>query len=464
MIYTCPRCHKKNRLPDTLQLDGEYRCGGCRQLLIGVSAKGEPGKRQAERAKPPPSARPSAANIRPAAFRWSAALQKKYPQHLYLTRFLRWSDVVGAQVWEARQQARLRRGAEASSGRKQALRVESLTEAWKKVPKALIWANGAYLMALLALTISNALGPELSGLGSVNLYLPQWLWAIPGGLLLLLTLAVARAWAWVPLIALLWVFGPLMGFCGKGAFSGSAGGAGIHLRIMTYNVKWGIHDGHAIAADVLAYHPDILQLQDSEGVLNGELGKVVAGWNVRISGQYIVASPHPLPSLESRDISFAGTNHHCVRYVLQAGGTPVTIYNVHLLSPRNGLVSMRHHQIGGMEGNADARLQEADRLAGYVQQESGSTLLTGDLNAPVQSLVCRKLFRAGLKDAFSESGFGYGYTYGQATRVGHPYVRIDHVLASHQWRIEHCWVGNTQGSEHSPVIADLVLPGQSAGT
>ncbi len=110
-----------------------------------------------------------------------------------------------------------------------------------------------------------------------------------------------------------------------------------------------------------------------------------------------------------------------------------------------------------MEGNAEQRLFEAGRLADYVAVEPGPTLVTGDLNAPVQSLVCRRLFGAGLRDAFTQAGFGYGYTYGGYTRVRRPYVRIDHILASRQWQVRHCWVGNAAGSDHCPVIADLTL-------
>ena len=316
------------------------------------------------------------------------------------------------------------------------------------------------MLVLLALSVSNAAGPELWWGGSLNLYLPQWLWALPGVFLLPLTFRAGRRLAFIPLLALLWVFGPLMGFCPHWPVSPDAPAApagGTRLRVMTYNVKWGSRDGGAIVADIRALHPDLIQFQDSDGVMDGAIGRALAGWNVRRSGQYLVASHLPLPALESRDISYDGSDHHCVRYLLQVGPSQVAVYDVHLLSPRGGLVSVRHHEIGGLVGNTGARLEEAARLAGYVRAESIPTLLTGDLNAPVQSLACRPLFDAGLRDAFSEAGSGYGYSYGAFTGVHVPYVRIDHVLVSRQWQVHQCWVGNAQGSDHRPVIADLEL-------
>jgi len=316
-----------------------------------------------------------------------------------------------------------------------------------------------YAALVLTLLISNMVGPERWWLGSLNLYLPQWLWALPGVILLPLTLGLARKWVWLPLAALLCVLGPIMGLSGNGLLSGAAPIRGAqHLRIMTYNVKWGSRDTAAILQDIRTYDPDILQLQDSSGAMQGGLGPVLSGWNVRIHDQYLVASRLPLPEFELRDISYPGSVHHCVRIVVPFGSSSVVLYNVHLLSPRVGLISIRHRQVDGLVSNADSRLLEANLLAGYIKNEHGPTLLTGDLNAPVQSLVCRPLFDAGLRDAFSAAGTGYGYTYGNYTRVRHPYVRIDHILVSREWKVQHCWVGNSTGSDHCPVIADLLLP------
>lgn len=387
MIIRCPRCRRKNRLPDTLQLSGVYRCSECQETLFGAETSGK-------------------------------SAGKSVPKRL------------------------------------------------QKPPLALTLLNAAYLLVLLVLTLSNATGPEGWWLGSLNLYLPQWIWALPAAVILPLTFGFARRWAWVPLLALLWVLGPVMGFCWHwglpaGSDAPRPAVSGVRLRVMTYNVKGGRHDGAAVVRDIRAFHPDLIQFQDSEDVLKGPVGVALAGWNVRVSGQYVVASPSPISELEPRDISYAGgTPHHCVRYLLQVGRTQVAVYDVHLLSPRLGLISVRHRKIGGIVGNTEARLQEAVHLADYVRQETGPTLVTGDLNAPVQSLVCRGLFAAGLRDAFSESGYGYGYSYGAFTPVGHSYVRIDHILASRQWQFENCWVGNEIGSEHCPVIADLVLPGE----
>lgn len=329
----------------------------------------------------------------------------------------------------------------------------------KRRPSLLVGLNIVYALVLLTLLLSNALGPEQWWVGSLNLYLPQWLWGLPSLVLLPLTLWQSRRWAWLPLGSLLCVLGPIMGFSGNRLVPPTVPEyAGKHLRIMTYNVKWGSRDTPAILEDIRRYHPDILQLQDSAGAMQGGLGKELAGWNVRVNDQYIVASRLPLPEMEWRDISYPGSIHHCVRCIVPFGSRSVTLYNVHLLSPRVGLISIRHRQVGGLVWNADSRLVEADLLAGYLKQDRGPVILTGDLNAPVQSLVCRRLLDAGLRDAFSEAGTGYGYTYGNYTRVGHSYVRIDHILVSREWQVQHCTVGNALGSDHCPVIADLVLP------
>ena len=317
--------------------------------------------------------------------------------------------------------------------------------------------DALYALGLAALSVLNAIGPEQTWFGSLNLYLPQWIWLLPGIPLLLLTLLIAWRRAWIPLLCLLWVAWPIMGYCPRLTAPARHTG-GLHLRVMTYNVKGGQRDLDAVMEDIKAFHPDVIQTQDSESVLNGPLSRALTGWYVCNVGQYITLSRYPLNAAFRPDISFPNSNHHCLRVKLTVGDRSITLYNVHLLSPRDGLVSVRHLHVSGIKENTRERLVEAERLAEDLRPEQGPLILTGDLNAPVQSLVCRKLFDLGLRDAFSEAGQGYGYSYGQYTRLGQPYVRIDHIMVSAPWQVEACWTGNTLGSDHIPVIADLFLP------
>ena len=69
-----------------------------------------------------------------------------------------------------------------------------------------------YAVALLGVSAANALGPERWWPGSVNLYVPQWPWALPCAVILPWYLLRAWRWSWLPLAMGAWVFGPIMGF------------------------------------------------------------------------------------------------------------------------------------------------------------------------------------------------------------------------------------------------------------
>ena len=175
--------------------------------------------------------------------------------------------------------------------------------------------TAAYLLLLLLITLMNAAGPERWPLSCVNLYLPQWIWAIPGALLLPVTLRIAPGWSWLPLAALLWVAGPILGLRWHPQRPDPPSGPGLRLRVMTYNVKWGKRDISSLVRDVAEQRPDILLLQDSENILQGELGRALAGWNIRGWGQFITASRLPL---SEQPISDPWSHLQFASYTLQA--------------------------------------------------------------------------------------------------------------------------------------------------
>src|SRR5436189_6157021 len=84
-----------------------------------------------------------------------------------------------------------------------------------------------YAAFVSAIALLNALGPERWWFAGVNMFLPQLLWAGPGILLLPLTIRYARRWVWLPVATLLFIAGPLMGFCWAwhpGGLAGPGGG------------------------------------------------------------------------------------------------------------------------------------------------------------------------------------------------------------------------------------------------
>jgi endonuclease/exonuclease/phosphatase (EEP) superfamily protein YafD len=83
--------------------------------------------------------------------------------------------------------------------------------------------------------------------------------------------------------------------------------------------------------------------------------------------------------------------------------------------------------------------------------------VAGDLNAVESSPIVRTLLALGLRDAFSSAGRGYGYSHGHSLRLRHDFLRIDHILVSPQVGVMDSFVGQSNASDHRPVIADLVL-------
>jgi endonuclease/exonuclease/phosphatase (EEP) superfamily protein YafD len=317
-----------------------------------------------------------------------------------------------------------------------------------------------YVSGLALITAGNILGPERWWWSSLNLYLPQCIWALPGLALLAVSLRYARSRAWLFLLPLLWVAGPLMGFCWPRSQPSIDPAAGARLRVMTYNIKWAQRDLDAIMEEIAAEKPDLLLLQDTGQAMEQGLAKLLSGWHLRTYGQYVIASHLPLSGAEVRWISFPGGKHTCLRCRLQIGKRAVTLYDVHLITPRAGLQAIKHMEnesLEEMQQNTSARLCQIGTLADYIHKEQGPILLAGDLNAPIQSLVCRSLLDARLTDAFAVAGRGYGYTYGHFLRPHISFLRLDHIFTSRHWQVLHCWTGGAAGSDHRPVIADLFL-------
>ncbi|MDQ2928504.1 MAG: endonuclease/exonuclease/phosphatase family protein [Pseudomonadota bacterium] len=240
---------------------------------------------------------------------------------------------------------------------------------------------------------------------------------------------------------------------------------------MTYNVKShkALHraDGvAAIAREVATQDPDILVMQDADGLLPGAMTGIdhdaaVFGYReVYAAGQYVVASRFPLSDCVHKTLGPSGDDALFVTCVVEVRGTRLSLVTAHFESPREGLNATRHE---GLEGFATWRRNYANRLAQSKVLASALAavqrplIVAGDLNAPETSWVVSRLLAAGLRDAFPAAGRGYGYTYGHALRTGFSFLRIDHILVSPGVELTDCTVGTEDASDHRPVIADIAL-------
>ena len=327
-----------------------------------------------------------------------------------------------------------------------------------------------YGAALAVLTGLNQVGAERWWFGALNLYLPQVLWAVPALALLAAAPLAGRRWVWAPALYLVWVLGPVMGFHWS-AWKAPGPEAGPQIRALTCNAKFGDHDTGALLKDIERYRPQVVLLQDADGLMESPFARFFRDWNVRSFGQYVIASRLPLSKAEVHWYPSAAGKTAFLRCQARLGDTPVTLYVVHFQTPRESLNAFRSvtgdgqfpDAIQELRRNAAIRLEQARTVRDMVAPEPGPVILAGDLNSPEPSLVCLTLKQAGLQDAFSAAGRGYGYTYGQfllAHRIPwlhHSWMRLDHIMASSGLRVWRCWVGTGEASDHRPVIADLTL-------
>lgn len=255
-----------------------------------------------------------------------------------------------------------------------------------------------------------------------------------------------------------------------GLATGRADDDGVRLRFMTWNVKAyvAVHEAEGfarVAWEVANADPDILVMQDAGAIAAhpeaaAPLRAALAGRQVYVEDQYLVASRFPLADCRPGSLSTAEETTEYVRCTVTVHGHGVDVFTAHFLSPREGLNAARGRERGGLEEwkyNVTVRLAQADLLVRGLVQAHRPLIVAGDFNADEHSPIVRRLLALGLRDAWSSAAFGYGYTYGHDLRPGFSFLRIDHVLVSPDVGVADCRTGGRDASQHRPVICDLLV-------
>jgi vancomycin resistance protein VanJ len=321
---------------------------------------------------------------------------------------------------------------------------------------AACWAYAVGLVALVGLV---AVAGDLWWPTTFIVYGPRWAWALPAVVLLpVAALARRRATLWPITIAAALVVGPVMGFCIPWRTLRPGGPTPIaRVRVLTCNVEAGTATG--LPALVASEVPDIVVLQECphEGDWLGDhlIGR---GWHVHRSSGLGLVTRFPIIDLRVIPLGPSSSEGGTITdYELSGPSGPLHVFAVHLETPREGLEAVlaeRRHGVPTLLANIEQRMRESEAASRLIARAQGPTIVAGDFNLPVESLIYRRNWSS-LANAFSQAGLGLGHS--KFTRkIG---IRIDHVLTGPGWRARRAKVGPDVGSDHRPVIADLDLIG-----
>jgi vancomycin resistance protein VanJ len=278
---------------------------------------------------------------------------------------------------------------------------------------------------------------------------------LPGFVALAVCLALRRWWrvffAAIPAAAFVWLYGGLYTpRIEPPAACESVGVACVPIRVMTYNIGSGIAPPDQVAGALLAADADVILLQE---VAPGVVGPLDAGlsdvYPHRVFHGGIIHGKAVLsryPIVEDSGLIRLASGNTYQQVTLDVNGARLTVINAH--PPRPSFSGGRYRFAPGVEGDF--------RILAEAATQGGPTVMAGDFNVPDQSELPAILRNAGLADAHRQAGWGLGLTFSVNRLHLPPVVRIDYVWLTPEIEAARVEVGPDGGSDHLPVVADLV--------
>jgi vancomycin resistance protein VanJ len=248
------------------------------------------------------------------------------------------------------------------------------------------------------------------------------------------------------------------------------------IRVMTHNVWHSNPTPGAVSDLVLMASPDVVFLQEFEtsAQLDG-LTPLRAEYPYETNLEdtqrldMYTASNITLsrfPFVESEQIALDTANMPSIyRNVIEIDGRRIALYNVHLVSPSNGRSRLNAggNYIARYTFSFDdrERNQQIDALLAHLSTEPYPYIVAGDFNTGDLSMTYQRL-RGQMADSFSAAGFGLGASWPVVDALGWPsfippLVRMDYIWHSSGLRTVSAWQGHFVGSDHLPILADLVF-------
>lgn len=294
---------------------------------------------------------------------------------------------------------------------------------------------------------------DRSALGTLAMFAPRHLTPLPW--LPVIVLATFASWR-LALLATAGLVATLFGVSGFVA-PRPTGGDAPTLRVVAYNTDARSELANRLAADVLAWDADVIAMIDCTAAVRESAARV-SGYTLTLAPFACLLSRHPvlrhvsMPSSVGRQLQQVGASRggRVHRVDLDIRGETVSLYVVHLETPRSALWAARNFDLSQLALNADLRSVDSNIASSVVDRSSPNLLVLGDFNLTVESAIYRRDW-GDLTNAFSSTGAGFGHT----MFAGWHRIRIDHVLAGPAWQPVRTRVLRGYPSEHQPVVVEL---------
>lgn len=327
-----------------------------------------------------------------------------------------------------------------------------------RILTALSIANAA---ALALIYVAEVVVAERHWLTTLITYMPQQPFAIPGILLIMISLVSRNRRAIIingatGVFFFLTLFGwnvPLNSIAGADALGERT------VRLMTHNVHHSEEGGVKVADLVSREEPDVLCIQEANPTLKwsdsvNEIQRVFPKWHVFRTGGLAVVSRFPMKAQRLHQLD-PRTGRLIQQVSFDINGRRLTVINVHLptaasahsLTNRDIPMSQYMAETGAVRSQNSARVME---IASTIP---GPLVIAGDFNTPPRGMIYRRIARQ-YTDAFRAAGWGTGFTY----RSSLPVLRIDYIFARPGITVKSARTLASDASDHRPLIAELVLP------
>ncbi|MBK8094330.1 MAG: endonuclease/exonuclease/phosphatase family protein [Verrucomicrobiaceae bacterium] len=233
------------------------------------------------------------------------------------------------------------------------------------------------------------------------------------------------------------------------------------LRMVTWNVNWGVSFPDRVAAFLRASQADVICLQETnaewEATLAQRLSDLYPFRVFRESEGRMGGGLAFLSRIRGREVSYIrSTTGWFDAWIMSFhhAGRLVPVLNVHLRPP----VSESGSAVTGYVTTNDDREAEIIRFAKHLDPNQPN-IVCGDFNESPRGLAVQWLEKRGMLNVLSQFD-SRSPTWEWPTSILTLRRRMDHVMVqSHAWRCQNAQVVRIPASDHFPVVVDLALPG-----